>query len=250
VQRRLLGGEELAPQLVEELDAVRRAVERLRQIVVRRLPEPAALVQEVAQLVADLLDQERVAARLAEDPVDAAVGVDVGEALDGPHDELARGALVEVAEPARRHADEAVRPVGAEAPRRVRRQHQDADLAQRVAGRAHEVEEVGRAPAGADAVLHALHLVDDREHRAVAERGVEPLQPAQVVGPARAVGRSLAEALGDRAEDEPVRVRAVLAAQALEVEGDQPCSVDRFPAGSRGLEPRSEEAGRDVAEGI
>jgi hypothetical protein len=26
--------------------------------------------------------------------------------------------------------------------------------------------------------------------------------------------------------------------------------VDRFPAGSRGLEPRSEEAGRDVAEGI
>jgi hypothetical protein len=30
----------------------------------------------------------------------------------------------------------------------------------------------------------------------------------------------------------------------------QPCSVDRFPAGSRGLEPRSEEAGRDVAEGI
>jgi hypothetical protein len=92
-----------------------------------------------------------------------------------------------------------------------------------VARGAQEVEEVRRAPAGPDAILDPLDLVDDHQDPAIGAGSIEILEPAEALAPAFRGGRGLA-----------VRI----AAQRLEVRDDDegaPAEVGRQVVAQRGL---------------
>jgi PAS domain S-box-containing protein len=88
--------------------------------------------------------------------------------------------------------------------------------------------------------VYRIHEVDDPSFRPTIATAIDFYAPESRPVISAAVDRALACAEPFDLELEIVTAKG----------SRQPCSVDRFPAGSRGLGPRVEEVGRDVAEGI